>query len=390
ESIHIKSDGSTMYLTLRGIDFEGHDFEALTGEIDDTKFEYEIFKGYTLKHLSNFKLTVTIPILLYNSLSNQTLTENLTVAIEVGETVKIMGLDSEITNLKLSSCFGEFVVEKKLEWMEDALIALQNKLPENIYLKTCLSCKYSNYSPFGNGMFGSIYCFKNIKEAFKKVNSKFDLLDLWTAEAVEKGDVFSVQETFTCAEHQLPTVNDWYYKDWNKPILIEEDMEILESTLFYKTINALLRNQFPVIKQNINTKYEQVLKEKQFQYLLPLICKFEYSSWGGNRQWRIELDFDDYQWSNKTVKPHFLNALVYLEIGKEVIYFKCQLCSSFNDELQLMDTVKISHQKLNDTNFVADKIKEIELFLKDLPKRFIKEIEKVNFKELEFLEDEDE
>jgi len=218
EEIVIKSDGSEMLFTLRDIDFDGPDFDQLTAaSIDETKFDYEMFADGS-GDLTNFKITVTIPIQLFNSETNTTFVEDVVIHIEVGETTTIEGLDSEIDSLTLTTSFGEFKVNKKLEWMEDALIAIQNQLPENIYLKTCLSCKYSNYSPYGNGMFGNIYCFKEIKEKLKQVREKHDLLHLWTAEAVEKGDIFSVQETFDCAAHELPTDEDWFYKDWRKTI----------------------------------------------------------------------------------------------------------------------------------------------------------------------------
>lgn len=218
EDISINSDGSDMFFTLRGIDFEGHDFEMLTAsEIDLTKFDYELFADGT-GDLTNFNLSITIPIQLFNAQTNQTFTENLTAHIEVGKTTTIDELDSELNSLILTTSFGEFKVAKKLEWMEDALIVLQSKLPKNIYLKTCLSCKYSNYSPFGNGMFGSIYCFKNVKNKLKSLNDKTDLLDIWTKEAMDTSDIFSVQETFDCSAHQLPTVDDWFYKSWTKTI----------------------------------------------------------------------------------------------------------------------------------------------------------------------------
>ncbi|WP_074407326.1 DUF6304 family protein [Aquimarina megaterium] len=216
ETIYIKSDGSDMYFNLRNIDFEGPDFDQLTAnKIDETKFDYEMFQDGS-GDVTNFKLTITIPIQLFNVETDKIFIENLTAHIEVGETTTIKGLDHELNCLTLTTSFGEFKVEKKLEWMEDALIVLQNQLPENIYLKTCLSCKYSNYSPFGNGMFGNIYCFKKVKEKLKEVKGKHDLLDLWTPEAVDKGDIFSVQETFDCSEHQIPTEDDWYYKSWTK------------------------------------------------------------------------------------------------------------------------------------------------------------------------------
>ncbi|WP_108870053.1 DUF6304 family protein [Aquimarina aquimarini] len=218
ETIYIKSDGSDMFFTLRGIDFEGHDFEILTAtEIDETKFDYELFADGS-GDLTNFRLTIQIPILLFNAVTKNTFTETLIAYIEVGETTTIEEVDSEINSLLITTSFGEFGVKNKLEWMEDALIALQKQLPENIYLKTCLSCKYSNYSPYGNGMFGNIYCFKNFKKELKRVNDKHDLLDIWTKEAMDEGNIFSVQETFDCPEHHIPNNGDWYYKSWTKTI----------------------------------------------------------------------------------------------------------------------------------------------------------------------------
>ena len=165
------------------------------------------------------------------------------------------------------------------------------------------------------------------------------------------------------------------------------EMQIVKSSLFYKEINVLLRDQFSVIKQNITPGYEQLLKERQFNHPLPIICRFEYASWGRNRQWRLELDFDDYQWSCKTMKPEFLTAMISIEVGSEAIHFKYQLCSSFNDALKPMESEKIRHEKLNDEDFVAEKTKEVERFLENLPQRFIQEMEKIDFDELEFLED---
>lgn len=165
------------------------------------------------------------------------------------------------------------------------------------------------------------------------------------------------------------------------------ETEIVKSSLFYKEINALLRDQFSVIKQSITPGYEQLLKDRHFDTPLPIICQFECGYSNKNQQWRLELDFDEYQWSYKTVKPHFLNALVFIEIGTELIHFKYQLCSSFNDELDPMQSEKIEHQKLNDTPFIEGKIRELNQFLKQLPQRFIQEIEKIDFDELEFLEE---
>ncbi|MDH7447646.1 hypothetical protein [Aquimarina sp. 2201CG14-23] len=166
-----------------------------------------------------------------------------------------------------------------------------------------------------------------------------------------------------------------------------EEKEKVMHSLFYKEVNALLRDQFSAIKQNITPQYEQLLKEREFPYPLPIICQFEYASWGRNKQWRLELDFDEYQWSNKTVKPHFLNALVSIEMGTEFLHFKYHLCSSFNDSLEPKETEKIPIKKLDDSRFVSEKIDALKQFLEDLPQGFIQEIKTIDFNELEFIED---
>jgi len=387
EAIVIKSDGSQLETTIRGINVDGSDFDQLTADkIDTTKFDYNMFADGA-GDITNFQLTIIIPIQFYNSLSNQTFTENLKAHIVVGEHTTIDGLDHELNGLTLKTSFGEFGVAQKLEWMEDALIMLQDQLPENIYLKTCLSCKYSNYHPVGNGMFGSLCCFKNHKEELEQVHDKYDLMDVWSHDKVQNQSLFFIQETFDCPEHQLPTEEDWYYKSWKKLMVKNKEIEHLERSLFYKELNSLLRNQFAAIVKNITPQYEQLLKKRQFKHPLPMMCRYEYASWGGNRQWRLELDFDEYQWSNETVKPHFLNAFVSIDVTKEFVHFKHQLCSSFNEKLLPMEVEKTSIKLLDETNWVSKKTEEIKKFLEDLPQRFIQEIEKIDFDELEFVED---
>lgn len=163
-----------------------------------------------------------------------------------------------------------------------------------------------------------------------------------------------------------------------------EGVEPVKHSKFYTDLNTLLRAELPILKQAIEPDYYQFLAEKKFQHPLPIICQFEYASWGGNRQWRLELDFDNYQWSSRTVKPHFLTALISVETGNDVIRCNYQLCSSFNDELKPMQPEKIAFSALNDPEFVAEKMKEVKQFLNQLPERFLLEIQQLDFNDLEY------
>lgn len=160
--------------------------------------------------------------------------------------------------------------------------------------------------------------------------------------------------------------------------------ENIRNSLFYVSLNKLLREQFLAIKQQLAPRYKTLLHEIGHTNPLALICQFEMWPYQRVVQWRLELDFDDYQWSEKTIKPHFLNALVSLEIGEEVIFLKYQLCSSFNDVLEPMKAEKIAIQKLGDPAFVTEKMNQITNFLSDLPEGFMKDMETINFNELEY------
>ncbi|GFD83793.1 hypothetical protein KUL118_66550 [Tenacibaculum sp. KUL118] len=161
-------------------------------------------------------------------------------------------------------------------------------------------------------------------------------------------------------------------------------LENVKRSKFYTELNALLRAELPKLKEDISPLFNKILKEKKFRNPLPIVHKSEYAAWGRNSQWRLELDFDDYQWSYKTGKPHFLAALISMDIGDEMIHFKYQLCSSFNDELQPQQAEKIALSKLNNLEFISSKMKAVKQFLDLLPEHFIAEVEHIDFNDLEY------
>lgn len=210
EETVISSDGSTMYLTLRGIDFEGDDFEMLEGKIDEDKFEYIKYHA-DLGDLINFRMIVVFPIQIYRA--DKIIIEHIKFEFEVGSTTKIEGLSPIVNTVELDASFGEFTSQKQVGWFENSIIEIQNMLPKATQIKTCVSCKYSSYHPIGCGMFGGLHCFKNLKEEASKVSNKDDLMNLWDKGNEEKTS-FNVQEVFDCGEHQFETEDDWTYKDW--------------------------------------------------------------------------------------------------------------------------------------------------------------------------------
>jgi hypothetical protein len=77
-----------------------------------------------------------------------------------------------------------------------ALAEIQRQLPEGSYLKSCLSCAFSDYSPkAAGGFYGSLACFREAKDAYRAAGD--DVLGVWD---LNSG---SVQETHRCPDFEL-------------------------------------------------------------------------------------------------------------------------------------------------------------------------------------------
>jgi hypothetical protein len=81
-------------------------------------------------------------------------------------------------------------------WFEDELLDLQRQLPPGAYLKACINCAYSDYNPYGHGMFGCLACFRGNKAGYWAVGGKRDLL------LVRDTMTEYVQETYLCPEFE--------------------------------------------------------------------------------------------------------------------------------------------------------------------------------------------
>lgn len=93
----------------------------------------------------------------------------------------------------------------KLEQFEGVFEILKGKLSDNIALKACYTCLYSDYSAAGSDVFGSMLCFRNAKETYLKVTNKCEYMDM-----MDNCDR-CVQETYLCEEF-TPRTKDVGYR----------------------------------------------------------------------------------------------------------------------------------------------------------------------------------
>jgi hypothetical protein len=91
---------------------------------------------------------------------------------------------------------GSSFSAKDRDDFEQALLDIARKLPEGMYMKTCFFCSFSDYSPAGSGLFGTLACFRDNKQAYLAVQSKHALFEIWDTLTG------SVQETYHCDEFE--------------------------------------------------------------------------------------------------------------------------------------------------------------------------------------------
>ena len=191
EPILIRNDARVLRTTIRDVPFSGYDFDGLSPE-ENT--QPERLTSFTLQQgdLCSCIIECDIPVPVVTSES--TTQGRLSVRLELGEPADNGGLDRETLNLSIYVEGNIFTGSGKSGWFEDELLELQSALPEGVYMKACINCAFSDYSPYGHGLFGSLACFRSNKEEYLRVKTKADIFRVWETMTEY------VQETYLCSE----------------------------------------------------------------------------------------------------------------------------------------------------------------------------------------------
>lgn len=191
EQVAIHNDGEVLRLTVRGVTFSGPDFDSLSPSPEAEPALLESFMLYG-GDLCVCTLRWTMPLPLVSG--GVETPAWLDASLILGEPAPPRGLTQERLALELRSSLGNFRSRGTSGWFEDELLELQAQLPEGCFLKACITCAWSDYSPVGHGLFGGLACFRDDKQAYAQVGSKEELFSLW-----ERRTEF-VQETYQCPQ----------------------------------------------------------------------------------------------------------------------------------------------------------------------------------------------
>jgi hypothetical protein len=192
ETAAIDNNGEMLRLSFRGIEFVGNDFDSL----EPNRAEPEQLRRFTLNQgcLCSCRIECRIPVPVHDR--GRLLGGVLLVELVLGDPAPNGGLDREQLRIVLEYDGQRFASPGTSGWFEGELLGVQAQLPEGVFIKACINCLYSDYSPSGHGVFGCMMCFRNLKTEYLKVTTK---KEFWSVHG--RQDRF-VQETYLCPEFE--------------------------------------------------------------------------------------------------------------------------------------------------------------------------------------------
>jgi hypothetical protein len=163
-------DGNLLHLQLSGVKFSSGFMDGFSPESTeiDPRFQLDA----------------------HNDLTNFTLQFYLPMRFLITDKVEFLNLACELSVQKDKDNYSHPYLRCKLlvndtvinmptaGTIEGAIEQLNAKLPQNIKFIGCYNCKFSDYSIYGQQFWGSMLCFKNIKEIYSKIDGKDEYMEI--------------------------------------------------------------------------------------------------------------------------------------------------------------------------------------------------------------------
>jgi uncharacterized protein DUF6304 len=198
EAITIENDGKRLRTIIRGVEFTGVKPDALEPSLDPASPAPNPFTlhrwtpdtallcGYSIDY------AVPIPLVHHDEVAEGT----LLVHVELGETGERGWPEPEILQISLDFLGQVYRGTGTGGDFECELVEIQEALPDDVYMRACINCAFSDYSVYGKCTFGDMRCYRDNREAYLAVKTKREFMEIM--------DTFTehVQETYLCPEFQ--------------------------------------------------------------------------------------------------------------------------------------------------------------------------------------------
>ncbi len=192
EKIEIYNNGEELSMIIRGVTFNGGDFDDFAPASGTLPNKLKKFSFDSHQTLVDHELECEIPIAIGKD--DTTMPGLLKMKLILGEMTPTNRISKELLFLELDFKNMNIKSSGKSDWFEDEMLDIQKQLPSGYYFKCCFGCLYSDYSVYGHGLFGHMLCFRNFKEDYLAVKDKDDYLKIMNNTTI------IVQEIYLCSE----------------------------------------------------------------------------------------------------------------------------------------------------------------------------------------------
>ena len=215
--IEILNDGDEISFTLDGFRFSSStnisEFEYINKEkSSEVENRFNIIKMHgkyaTYYALQRYALDVEIPVKVIRKTDTAEITGVINISFQfvehdinkpqvifMNDGKRVYYDDTIVNDFSLCVDGKRYSSEKNTLDFEIALSDICTKIKSDYYIKSCFTCQYSEYSPYGHDGFGCMLCYREHKENYLKVNNFFKYL-------INEDSTFR-QETFLCSDYDL-------------------------------------------------------------------------------------------------------------------------------------------------------------------------------------------
>lgn len=210
---------------LDGVRFQGRslgDFKlADHTQYDEAKKKFCILKagGFGIGNthapywyeLQRYALDIEIPVNVVRKCDNCEIQGRIHLAFEYSEhdmekiqpqilceNIQVYHDDAVVSDFTLYADGKHYRSTHKTLFFESALLDICKQMAQDYYMMCCFTCRYSDYSPYGNDDYGDMLCYRRHKEDYLKVNDKDGFFQY-----LEGKDFEARQETYLCEEYDL-------------------------------------------------------------------------------------------------------------------------------------------------------------------------------------------
>ncbi len=177
--------GYELHAHLRGVEFWGYEPDSL----EPADAEAAAAQGFGPGDLTDCIVSGDLPCVF--EVDGERVAASVIFRLDLTPLARPAAFDPKYLRLR-TTVTGE-PVEVLDDWFEGAVPKLEAALPDNVRIRCCYTCLFSDYSPGGHGVLG-MSCHRDAKDQYLAVKSKGDY---WKVPVTE-----DVPETHLCGDYE--------------------------------------------------------------------------------------------------------------------------------------------------------------------------------------------